>query len=209
MPSGFSFVSERREHVAADEVEDGLDRLELADRVVRHRLDRAERARELELLLAPDRRDRRAVQRLHELDRGGADRARGRGHEDARAEPDAEELRQRDPRGQERHREGGALREARAGRQREQPAPVGGDALRVAASLAAHEAHDALALELARELRPEHRRQLRHLRVVTEADEHVREVDPARADVHDGGAVGRDRLLDLLHDELLRPAGAR
>ena len=82
-----------REDVAADEVEDRRDGLELADLVVRHCLDGAERAREVELLRASDRSDRRPVQRAHELDRGGADGARGRGHEDARPESDPQQLR--------------------------------------------------------------------------------------------------------------------
>src|SRR3972149_3256198 len=42
----------RGEDVAADEVEDRVDRVELAEVVVGDRLDRAERARQLELLLA-------------------------------------------------------------------------------------------------------------------------------------------------------------
>ena len=39
--------------------------------------------------------------------------------------------------------------------------------------------HDAVAVELARDLGPEHGRELRHLRVLPAPHEHVREVDPA------------------------------
>ena len=181
--------------------------------VVCHRLDRAERARQLELLRAPDRRDRPAVQCADDLDGGRADRARGSGDQHARAERDAHELRQRNPRREEGHREGSPLGEARRGRQREEPARVDRDALCVAAPFAANEAHDALAVELACDLGAEHRRELRHLRVHPAADEDVREVDPRRAHLDDGLTVGGLGLGHLLDDELLgladRLAGRR
>ena len=88
----------RREDVAADEVEDRVDLLELADLLVRHRLDGAERARQLELLRAADRRDRRAVQRADDLHGRRTHGTRGSGDQHARAERDAHELGQRDPR---------------------------------------------------------------------------------------------------------------
>ena len=103
----------RREDVAADEVEDDVHLLELAELVVGHASTAPSERGSSSFVRAPDRGDRGAVQRPDELDRRRADRAGGRGHEHARAEADPHELGQRDPRGEERHREGGALGEAR------------------------------------------------------------------------------------------------
>src|SRR5262245_17918225 len=50
------------EDTAADEVEDDVDLVELCDALVGHGLDGAQRARELELLLAADRSHRGSVQ---------------------------------------------------------------------------------------------------------------------------------------------------
>src|SRR5919106_4018263 len=196
-----------REPLAADEVEDRFDRLELAEPVVGHRLDGTERAREVELLLASDRRDRSTVQRPHELDRRGAYGSGRRRDEHARTEPHPQQLRQRDPGGEERHRECSTLGEARAGRQRKQPAGVDRDPLGVPAALPADEAHDAVAVELTCDLGAEHGRQLGHLRIAAEPPEDVGEVDPTRADVDDGLPVAAARLVDVLHDEILGASG--
>ena len=194
--------------LAADEVEDGVDLLELSDLLVRHRLDRAERARQLELLGAADRCDRLAVQRAHDLDGRRADRACGSGDQHACAERDPYELRQRDPRREEGHRKGSPLGEARRGRERKEPARVDRDALGVAAALAANEAHDTLAVELARDLGAEHRRELGHLGVHPATDQDVREVDARRAHLDDGLTVAGLGLGHLLDDELLGLADA-
>ena len=81
------------------------------------------------------------------------------------------------------------------------------DPLRVTASLTADEAHDALPLKLAGDLRPEDDREARASAGSGRADQHVGEVDPRRADVDDHGAfagVGRRHVLD---DELLGHTG--
>ena len=113
-----------REDVAAHEVEDDVDLVERAELVVRHALDGAQRTRQLLLLGAADRGDGRAVQRADDLNRRRTDRTRRRGDEHARAEGDASELGEGDPGGQERHREGGALREGGLRRKRQEPPPV-------------------------------------------------------------------------------------
>ena len=149
-----------------------------------------------------------AVQRLHDLHRRRTDRACRGGDEHARTERDPHELGERDPRREERHREGGALGEARGLGKRKEPAPVDDDALRVAAALRADEAHHARAVELARDLGAEHGRELGHLRVHPEPDQDVREVDSRGAHVDDRLPVGGLGLGHLLDDELLRPADA-
>ena len=79
---------------------------------------------------------------------------------------------------------------------------VDGRELRVAAAPGRHR-HDARpVLELAGDLRAEHDRQLRHLRIAAAADEDVDEVDPRGADAHDDLAV-RVRIGNV--DELERP----
>ena len=117
--------------------------------------------------------------------------------------PLLDELCQRDPRREEGHRKGSPFGEARRGRKREEPARVDRDALSVAAALAANEAHDALAVELARDLGSQHRRELRHLRVHPAADQDVREVDAGCTHLDDGLALSGLGLGHLLDDELL------
>ena len=158
------------------------------------------------MLLASDRGHGPAVERAYDLERGGSYRAGRGGDEDARTEPDPCELRQRDPGGEERHREGCALREARTLGERKEPAPLDGHSLRVATSVSSDEAHHPLTVDLACDLGAENRRELRHLRVPPEPDQDVGEVDPARADIDDRLALAGLWLGHLLDDELLRPS---
>ena len=71
-----------------------------------------------------------------------------------------------------------------------------------------NEAHDASAVELTGDLRSEHGRELRRLRVHAEPDQDVGEVDPRRPDVDDHLAVACLGLRNVLDGELIRPADA-
>src|SRR5262249_41114084 len=112
------------EDLAADEVEDRVDGLELGDLLVGHALDRSEGARKVELRLVPDGGDRGAVERADDLHRCRADRTCGGGDEDARAERDPREFGERDPGRQERHGEGGPFGETRARGEGQEPARI-------------------------------------------------------------------------------------
>ena len=191
----------RREDLAADRIEGDVDVVELADLLVAHRPLCAELPRELELLRRPGRgRDVGAAERRH-LDRSRADAACGRRHEHVRVGMDPGLAGHRDPGGQVRGQERGALGVARARRQVEHPLVLDGDALGVAAAGVPHEREHASAVDVAGDLVAEDRRQLRRLRVHAVLDQHVGEVDPGRAHLEQGLSLGHVRFGHVLHGQ--------
>ena len=109
------------EELPADRIEDDVDRLDLGQPLVGHRLPRAERERELELLSRAGRRDDLGAELARDDDRRGADATCGRVDENPRAGMNHHLPRQRDPGRQIRHQERGALLERRPVRQVEEP----------------------------------------------------------------------------------------
>src|SRR5437867_3261884 len=126
-------VLERR---LADMIDDDIDaalprefpnRLGPRDRLVVDEDIRAERLRLLQLRVARARREDRAAGELCDLDRGGRDAGSGAEDENVLSRPDLRAGDEHPPRGHERQRDGGGLREVHVRRDREDVSRGDGD----------------------------------------------------------------------------------
>ena len=191
----------QREEIASHLVEDHVERLELADFLVRDGI-RAEGAHVVELLARADRADDLGAERSRGLDPRAADAAGCGGDEDAGSALDPGLPCERDPGRQKGEEKCCSLLVRRLVGKLEHPVLVGDRLLGVAAAVAPDEReHPSAVVRVAGDLRAGNEGERGHLRIPTLADQHVGVVDPRRADAHERLPVARLRRRHLAHLE--------